>query len=68
MAFSTIWDDYIAKMRKYDAQIDREWSQFGGATWAEMTDEQKANACLIAERQGIIQRHMAEAYERTIRG
>ena len=64
----TLLEAYRAKKRKYDRQIDKEWAAFDGMSWDTMTDEQKENACLIAERQGKIQKSMFDAYERQIRG
>ena len=65
---TTYWDEYKAKSAKYDLRIDQEWSVFDGLSWETMTDDQRQQACVIAELQGHQQRRLIDSYERNIRG
>lgn len=65
---ATYWDEYKAKSAKYDFRIDQEWSAFDGLSWETMTDDQRQQACVIAERQGHQQRRLIDSYERNTRG
>ncbi len=65
---TTYWDEYRAKSAKYDLRIDHEWSVFDGLSWETMTDDQRQQARVIAERQGHQQRRLIDSYERNTRG
>ena len=68
LEITTYWDEYKARAAKYDLRIDQEWSAFDGLSWETMTDDQRQQACVIAERQGRQQRRLIDSYERNTRG
>ena len=66
LEIKTYWDEYQAKAAKYDLRIDKEWSPFLGLTWETMTEDQRLQACAIAERQGHQQSRLLESYKRVV--